>query len=54
MNDLSVVLCFYAPCGTGAGAVTFPDAMQVSAVMSLVVLRHAMSQVFVFAVVATA
>ena len=43
MNDLSVVLCLYAPCGAGAGAVTFPAAMRVSAAMSLSVSRHDMS-----------
>ena len=43
MNDLSGVLCLYVPCGAGAVAVTFPSAMRVSAVMRLVVSRHAMS-----------
>ena len=32
-----------APWGAGAGAVAFPAVMQVSAAMSLVVSRHAMS-----------
>ena len=43
MNDLSLVLVLYAPCGAGAGAVAFPAVMRVSAAMSLVVSRHAMS-----------
>ena len=44
LNELSVVLGIYAPCGAQAGAVAVcPAVMQVSATMSLFVLRHAMS-----------